>query len=126
MSNFLKLFFGLLVVVAIIAAGALFFESFITEEELTIKIELVDKVVTKDNETYYLVYTKDEVFENRNNYFHKKENAESLNQKIKEGQKYRVRVVGYSWGIKLPFFTEHRNIIDIVEEDDLLKSRTRF
>ncbi len=125
MSDFLKLFFGLGIVAGLIVLGALYFEKFLTEEEIIIEIEKVEQIY-KDEQLYYLVYSKDEIFENRNSFFHQKDNAEYLNGEFRKGRKLKVRVVGYKFGVKLPFLMEYRNIIDIITKDDLIKDKIRY
>ena len=115
MLDFFKLFFGLLVVVAVIIFAALLFEKFISEEIVNIDVIKTEKVTTDSGEEYYLIYTKDETFENRDNYFHDKGGSRELASKLKEGRRYRVKVVGYDFGIYIPMFLEHRNIIEIVD-----------
>ncbi|MFC2084315.1 hypothetical protein ACFLS9_04595 [Bacteroidota bacterium] len=117
MRDFLKLFFGLAIVVSIIVFCALLFESYLTEEVIKIKVTKKETVTSEDGAITYLIHTENEIFENSNNYFHKKENAESLNKKIKRKNTYKIKVVGFNLGFKIPFFTEYRNITEIVEED---------
>ena len=76
----------------------------------SIKKELLDKLEEFASPTESL----DEIFENKNNYFHSKQNALNLAQLLKEGGNYRVKVVGYKFGVKLPYFVPHRNIIEII------------
>jgi len=120
MGDFLKLFFGLLIVVIVIAFTVLVFEKFITEETVEIKVIKTEKLTTKSGEEYFLIYTKNEIFEDRNNYFHGKNNAKELASKLKVGKKYRVKVVGFNFGVKIPLFLEHRNIIQILNSKTVI------
>ena len=119
MLDFIKLLFGIAIVVTVIGFSMLIFEKFVTQKTVTIKVSLVEKKTLKNSEVYYLIYTKNEIFENRNNYFHGKQNANELGINFRNGNSYKVKVVGYNFGVKLPFFLKHRNILDIVN------SRTR-
>ena len=116
MRDSFKLILGLLVVVSVIAGGAYYFESFLTKETIVIKIDDVEKITTSENESYYLIHTKNETFENRFRKFHSKETPEILNQKIIAGRSYRVEVVGFALGDKVPFLPEYRNITKVIEE----------
>jgi len=120
MSNSLKLISGLTIVVFIIFFFALSFEKFLTEENVRIKIAKIEKKYTESGETYYIVYTKTEVFENKNNYFHNKSNAKRLAVGLAVGERYHVKVVGFKFGFKLPLFLEHRNITKIVNSKTII------
>ncbi len=119
MFDFIKLLFGVLIVVTIIGFSMLIFEKFVTQKTVTIKVALVEKKTLKNGEVYYLIYTKNEIFENRNNYFHGKQNATELGINFRNGESYKVKVVGYNFGIKLPFFLKYRNIIDVAKDKTL-------
>ncbi len=114
MSDLLKFIFGLFVIVLVIGFSLLVFEKFITQKTITINISLIEKKITKSGEEYYLIYTKNEIFLNRNNYFHGKHNVSSLAINLREGRSYKVKVIGYNFDIELPFFFKYRNIIDEV------------
>ncbi len=116
MGDFFKLFFGLLIVVVILFAFAVFFEGYVSSEELTIEVIDVEKMSADNDETYFLIYTEDEILENRNHYFHSKEKVDRLQSKIMKGKKYRVEVVGFGFTRKLPFFLKHRNITKVIAE----------
>lgn len=120
MSNSLKLISGLIAVVLIIFFFALSFEKFMTEENVRIKITKIDKKHSESGEAYFLIHTKTEVFQNRNNYFHNKSNAKSLATKLSVGGNYHVKVVGFKFGIKLPLFLENRNITKIVNSKTII------
>lgn len=120
MSNSLKLISGLIAVVLIIFFFALSFEKFMTEENVRIKITKIDKKHSESGEAYFLIHTKTEIFENRNNYFHNKSNAKSLATKLMVRGTYQVKVVGFKFGFKLPLFMEHRNIIKIVNSKTII------
>jgi len=120
MLDFLKVVFGICVVTIVIFFSLLIFEKFVTEEIINIKVSYTEKIVDENGEISFLVYTKDEIFENKNNYFHSKQNALNLAQLLKEGGNYRVKVVGYKFGVKLPYFVPHRNIIEIISNKSIL------
>ncbi len=114
MSDFLKLLFGMGIVVLVIGFSALIFEKFVTEETITIKVSKKEIKISENGEEYYLIHTREEIFIDRNNSFHGKSNAKELALKIRTGEKYRVKVVGFNFGAKIPYFMEYRNILKIV------------
>ncbi len=116
MTTFLRFLFGLLIVAMIIFFSALFFERYLSEKTVDITVSKIEKVITQDNERYYLIHTKNEIFYNRDHYFHHKSNANELNRKMKPKGKYRVKVVGFNFGTKIPLFLDRRNIMEIVEQ----------
>ena len=120
MSDLLKLAFGLAIVVGIILFSALFFEKFVTEKKVRIQITKIEKKISEDGEEYSLIHTKDEIFTNRNSYFHNKRNAKELDSKLTARKNLHVRVVGYNFGTKIPFFMEHRNIMKIINSKTII------
>lgn len=100
---------GFVIVLLIILFGYLFFEPYLTEE--TIKIKVINKAQFGSESGKYFVFTSDEVFNNSNNYYHNKENADEINQQIYPGGTYKVKVVG----IYLPWLPRFRNITEVLE-----------
>ncbi len=117
MFEFLKLLFGVFITFIIIGFALLIFEKFVTEKTININISLIEKKTIESGEVYFLVYTKNEIFENRDNYFHSKRNANLVGVKLRSGSSYQVQVVGYNFGIKIPFFQKYRNIIRVVKNN---------
>lgn len=125
MRNFFSLAFGLAAVVAIILLLALILESYITSEEITININKMEKVKTDDGEVYFLVHTQNEIFENRDNIFHRKDDTILIYKKLRKNNKFRVKVVGYNFGKKMPFFLEHRNIVAVIDGPEIIKGKIK-
>lgn len=125
MKDFFKLFSGLLIVVLMIVVGAYYFESFITKETIDITVVNINELTAPDGSKYYLVHTKDEIFENRNYKRHHKDNADIIAKELKPGGTYKVTVVGFDFGVHLPLMLEHRNIIDVVNKIDEKEPQTR-
>jgi hypothetical protein len=100
---------GFVIILLILLFSYLFFEPFLTEETITIKV--INKSQFGNEPAKYFVFTDDEVFYNANNYYQSKENADGLNAKIYPGTTYRVKVVG----IYLPWLPRFRNITKILE-----------
>ncbi|HMN24154.1 MAG: hypothetical protein IT276_16965 [Ignavibacteriaceae bacterium] len=100
---------GFVIVLIILLFGYLFFEPFLTED--TISIKVINKSQFGNEPEKYFVFTENEVFYNSNNYYQNKENADELNAKIYPGTSYKVNVVG----IYLPWLPRFRNITKILE-----------
>jgi hypothetical protein len=104
-----SIFFGVLIILATIAFGYLFFEPFLTEKEETITVTNLDK--WGGEEGRYFVFTEDEVFLNANDYYQNKDNAVEIYKQFRKGYTYKVKVVG----IYMPFIPRFRNIVNILE-----------
>jgi hypothetical protein len=100
---------GFVIVILILLFGYLFFEPFLTEDTITIKV--INKAQFGNEPGKFFVFSEDEVFYNSNNYYQSKENADELNDKIYPGTTYKVKVIG----IYLPWLPRFRNIIKILE-----------
>jgi len=100
---------GFVIVILILLFGYLFFEPFLTENTITIKV--INKAQFGNEPGKFFVFSEDEVFYNSNNYYQSKENADDLNDKIYPGTTYKVKVIG----IYLPWLPRFRNIIKILE-----------
>jgi hypothetical protein len=100
---------GFVIVLLILLFGYFFFEPFLTEETITIKV--INKSHFGTEPGKYFVFTDDEVFYNSNNYYQSKENADELNEKIYPGSVFKVKVVG----VYIPWLPRFRNITKILE-----------
>jgi hypothetical protein len=100
---------GILIIILVIIFGYLFFEPYITEETITIKV--LNKSQFGNEAGKYFVFTEDEVFYNSNDYYQNKENAAEINDIIYPGSTYKVKVVG----VYLPWIPRFRNITEILE-----------
>ncbi|MFZ2865986.1 MAG: hypothetical protein WA440_14635 [Ignavibacteriaceae bacterium] len=100
---------GFIIILLVILFGYLFFEPYITEDTVTIKV--INKAQFGKEKGKYFVFTEDEVFSNSDNYYQNKENADELNLQLYPGSTYKVKVVGV-YILWLPRF---RNIISILE-----------
>lgn len=100
---------GFVIVLIILLFGYLFFEPFLTEE--TISLKVINKAQFGNEHGKYFVFTDNEVFYNSDNYYQNKENADELNSKIYPGTTYKVKVVG----LYLPWLPRFRNITKILE-----------
>ena len=111
MSKF-SVVFGVIAVLCIIIFGFVFFEPFLTEEQVSITV--INKERWSGERAKYFIFTENEVFLNEDNYYHNKENADELYPLFKVGSSYRVKVVG----LYMPFLPRFRNIINIMEKQE--------
>lgn len=102
-------FISVIIILFVILFGYVFFEPYLTEREIIITVINYEKFPREEGK--YYIFTRDEIFENTNYYYHKKSNADKLISRLIKGQTYRVKVVGFY----LPFIPRFRNIIEIVE-----------
>jgi len=118
-QSFFKLsaLIGFIIILLVLLFGYLFFEPFLTED--TISIKVTNKAQFGNEPGKYFVFTADEVFYNSDNYYHSKENADELNMQIFPGSTYKVKVVG----IYMPWLPRFRNITDIVEINGIPATR---
>lgn len=108
---------GFIIILLVILFGYLFFEPFLTEETITIKV--INKAKFGNEIGKYFVFTDDEVFLNANDYYQSKDNAEELNKIIFTGSSFKVKVVG----LYLPWFPRFRNITKILEVNGIPTTR---
>lgn len=98
---------GIVIILFVIVFGYLFFEPYITEDEITITV--INKERFGSERGKYLIFTENEVFQNSDNYYHNKSNADELYPYFRPGSNYRVKVVGVYW----PSIPRFRNIVAI-------------
>jgi hypothetical protein len=100
---------GFLIIILILLFGYLFFEPFLTDETITIKV--INKARFGNEIGKYFVFAEDEVFLNADNYYQSKENADELDKLIYPGATFKVKVVG----VYLPWLPRFRNITKVLE-----------
>ena len=114
MLSKISTFIGILVVLCIIVFGFIFFEPVFTEK--VVDITIVSKAKWTGEKGKYFIFTNKEVFLNENNYYHNnKTNADELYPIFKEGNSYKVKVVG----LYIPFIPRFRNILTILEKREV-------
>lgn len=112
---FIVAFVGLILLLAI--GSQMFFNFNDTEYTITITDkERIYKGSGDSSSSKYLVFGDDEnsdslVFENTDCFIRGKWNSSNLQGKMKEGNTYRITVVGY----RVPFFSMYQNIIKVEE-----------
>ena len=100
---------GVIIILATLIFGYLFFEPFLTEKEETITVLNIEKWGNEKGR--YFVFTEDEVFLNANDYYQNKHNADEMFKQFRKGYTYKVKVVG----IYMSFIPRFRNILQIIE-----------
>ena len=110
MMSKISIVLGVIIFLCIIVFGFIFFEPFITEDEVEIRV--INKERWTGERGSYFIFTDKEVFVNEDNYYHNKTNADELYKLFNRGDTYKVKVVGYY----IPFLPRFRNIINILEK----------
>ncbi|MBU0558227.1 MAG: hypothetical protein KJ799_18280 [Bacteroidetes bacterium] len=126
MANALKILVPAIGFVFLSALAALMFQRIFTEEEIEITIIKMQSFKTDDNETGHLIYTKDEVFVNVNNAWQGKRDAEIIQKKLHRAKRFKVKVIGYKLDINVGFLPQYRNIIEVLDDSEDLKSKYGF
>ena len=76
-------------------------------------IEITDKErITDGNSSKYLIFGKDETFENVDSFWNGKFNSSDIYGKLEPGKTYDCKV--YGW--RIPYFSSYRNIIECEEK----------
>jgi hypothetical protein len=107
-----KITVSFIIILIAIIYGYIFFERYITES--TISITVINKAPFGDEASKYLIFTKDEVFEDVNNSYQDASNADQIYDQLKIGGHYKVKVVGFY----LPSIPHFRNIVSIEHDDN--------
>ncbi len=108
---------GFFIVLLVLLFGYLFFEPFLTEETITIRV--INKAKFGNEIGKHFVFTEDEVFLNSDNYYQSKENADELDKIIYTGSNFKVKVVG----VYIPWLPRFRNITKVLEVNGIPLSR---
>ena len=104
----LAIFFAIIFSLFFLGFSYLFFEKSLTEKEISITV--INKEKFGNEEGRYLIFTPEEVFENSDNFYHRKTNADMVYKKLERGVRYRVKVVG----VYLPGIRRLRNITEVL------------
>lgn len=104
----LAIFFAIIFSLLFLGFSYLFFEKPLTEKEIVITV--INKEKFGSEEDKYLIFTPEEVFENSNNFYYRKTDADIIYKKLERGVTYRVKVVG----VYLPGLPRLRNITEVL------------
>jgi hypothetical protein len=108
---------GFIIILLVLLFGYLFFEPFLTEETVTIKV--INKAKFGNEVGKYFVFAPEEVFLNADNYYQNKDNADELDKIIYSGSNIKVKVVG----VYLPWLPRFRNITKVLEVNGIPLAR---
>lgn len=79
-----------------------------TKTTETIVVAEKERIMSYEN-SKYLIFTEEEVFENTDTIWHGKWNSSDVYRDLKEGEAYQIEVYGF----RVPFLSMYRNIIRI-------------
>ncbi|PZD72314.1 hypothetical protein C1752_03901 [Acaryochloris thomasi RCC1774] len=82
-----------------------------TQDDVTFTIDKAERVLD-GRSSRYLIFTKDETFENTDSIAFFKFDSSDIYGRIDEGKTYRAKVSG----ARMPLFSSYRNIIEIQEK----------
>lgn len=95
------------IIVILLAVIGVILPNFFSE---VVTFTVTDKErITEDDSSKYLIFTDIETFENTDTVFYWKFNSSDIYGKIKEGNTYTAKVVGF----RLPAVSMYRNIVEI-------------
>jgi len=90
----ISIVFGVIILLCVFLFGFVFFEPFLTEEVVDIRV--LNKEKWTGERGKYFIFSDTEVFLNEDNYYHNnKTNADELFPLFKRGDTYKVKVVGF-------------------------------
>lgn len=87
------------------------FFHYTTQKHVIFTVEKMERVSYGES-SRYLIFTKNETFENKDSIAFFKFNSSDIYNQMNEGETYRAKVAG----ARIPFFSRHRNIIEIQKE----------
>jgi len=85
-----------------------------TAETITVSVKDKERITTgsgEDISSKFIVYTKNEVFENTDSFLFWKLNSADVQNSLDKEKMYQIKVVGW----RIPFFSSYRNIISVKE-----------
>jgi hypothetical protein len=104
-----KLVFALIVLVALFGYPVAYRMS---SDTMTIHVTDKERITTGSGESIsskFIVYTDEGVFENTDSFLFFKFNSADIQNSLKPGKEYKVKVAGW----RLPFFSSYKNIIEV-------------
>ncbi len=104
--------FAIIIILTLILGLNMFYQygSAMTVEFI---VESKERIVTngENKKSKYLIFTKNEVFQNTDTALYLKFDSSDLYRTLKKGKAYKAKV--YGW--RLPFLSTHRNIVSAKE-----------
>jgi hypothetical protein len=97
-------------ITSILAISLLY--AYLTDEVVTITITDKERIVTGSGDTLsskFLIYADGEVFQNTDSLWYWKWNSADVQNELKVGQEYTVKV--YGW--RVPFLSMFRNVVEV-------------
>lgn len=82
-----------------------------TQDYVTFTVDKAERVSDRTS-SRYLVFTENETFENTDSIAFFKFNSSDIYGQINEGKIYKAKVAG----VRIPFLSKYRNIIEIQEQ----------
>lgn len=112
--GFAGVIFGALsiILVLILIFGFPFIKNVMTHRDVDFTVTKSERIVT-NNDSKYLVFTDNGVYENTDTIWNGKFNSSDLYANIKEGKKYTCDVVGW----RVPFLSWYPNLISCEEHN---------
>lgn len=108
-----KSFIGMVALILVLIVGSIIFSTYRaygTKDTVTFTIEDKERVCEGgDSGCRYLVFTDEEVFENRDSFLHFKFNSSDIHGQLNEGEEYTATVIGW----RIQFLSMYRNIIEV-------------
>jgi hypothetical protein len=81
-----------------------------TQDSVVFTVDKTERVLYADaQKSRYLIFTKNETFENTDEVLFGKFNSSDVYGTLKEGHRYKAQVVG----VRIPAFSWYRNIISV-------------
>ena len=106
---------ALVLFVLLVLTVALWKIGYQISDEQTITLTITDKEVKESPDgKKYLIFTKDEVFENTDNFLIQKFNSSDLYSILKVDSTYIVKVVGK----RIQVLNSYRNIVEIIDKKE--------
>ena len=104
------------IIIAVILVGMIGFSlifPLVTQDTVTMTIKDKERI-TKNNDSYYLVYTEGEVYKNDDCLILGKFDSSDIYSDMDKGKTYEAEI--YGW--RVPFLSMYKNIVSIKELED--------
>lgn len=82
-----------------------------TQQDRTVTVNKSERIVESDGSARYLVFAKEEVFQNKDSFLRLKFNSSDVYNQLENGKSYTCDT--YGW--RIPFFSVYPNIVSCNE-----------